>query len=90
MKFPNGWIGVRSPIQNNVLKSCEMLSCEQVKNLKLKVNTGYCVNPCNHLSVDKAPRLSIRRVIWILASDICLTQPIITNTETAMLSRQKS
>ena len=41
--------------------------------------------------LDKAPRLSIRRFIWILASDICIcicpTQPIFTNTETAMLSR---
>ena len=52
-KLANGWIGVRSPIQNNVLKSCEMLSCEQVKNLKLKVNTGYCVNPSNYLSLVK-------------------------------------
>ena len=39
----------------------------------------------NILGLDKAPRLIIRRVIWILASD---TVPIITNTETAMLSNQ--
>ena len=43
--------------------------------------------------VLRAPYLSIRIPIWILASDtdtdtdICPTQPIITNTETAMLSR---
>ena len=30
-----------------------MLSCEQVKNFKLKVNTGYFVNPFNHLSMVK-------------------------------------
>ena len=30
-----------------------MLSCEQVKNFKLKVNTGFFVNPSNHLSMVK-------------------------------------
>ena len=34
---------------------------------------------------DKAPRLSIRRVIWILAFRICKTQHIFKNAATAML-----
>ena len=37
--------------------------------------------------LDKAPRLTIRKVIWILASDTCqLNQYISTNIEMAMLS----
>ena len=41
--------------------------------------------------VDKAPRLSIRIVIWILPSDTVFVNPIkiSANTETAMLSRLK-
>ena len=36
--------------------------------------------------VDKAPRLSISIVIWILASDICQLNQFNTNSEAAMLS----
>ena len=34
----------------------------------------------------QGPRFSIRMVVGIFYSDICPTQPIFTNTETAMLS----
>ena len=39
-------------------------------------------------AIDKAPRLTIRRVIWILASDTVFVNStnISTNIETAMLS----
>ena len=42
--------------------------------------------------VDKAPRLSIRIVIWILPSDTVFVHStkISTNTETAMLPTQKA
>ena len=40
--------------------------------------------------VDKAPRLSISIVIWILSSDTtCQLNQFNTNSEAAMLSRQK-
>ena len=42
--------------------------------------------------IDKAPRLSIRRVIWILPSDTVFvnsTKISSTNSETAMLSIQE-
>ena len=40
-----------------------------------------------HLRIDKAPRLSISIVIWILSSDtICQLKQFITNSEAAMLS----
>ena len=42
--------------------------------------------------LDKAPALSISIVIWILSSDtdtICQLNQFITNSEAAMLSRQK-
>ena len=42
----------------------------------------------NVISVDKAPRLSISIVIWILSSDtICQLNQFNTNSEAAMLSR---
>ena len=43
----------------------------------------------DHSSLDKAPRLSIRIVIWILPSDTVFVNSIkiSANTETAMLSR---
>ena len=48
-----------------------------------KSNLTFCA------SVDKAPRLSISIVIWILSSDtvtICQFNQLHTNTEAAMLS----
>ena len=45
--------------------------------------------PWGRSPVDKAPRLSISIVIWILSSDtICQLNQFITNSEAAMLSRQ--
>ena len=40
-----------------------------------------------HITLDKAPRLSISIVIWILSSDtICQLNQFHTNSEAAMLS----
>ena len=45
------------------------------------------ITNCYRLIVDKAPRLSISIVIWILSSDtICQLNQFITNSEAAMLS----
>ena len=51
--------------------------------------TLILVSSVDSTKLDKAPRLSIRIVIWILLSDTIFvnSKKISANTETAMLSR---
>ena len=61
---------------------------------KLQQTLWLDISTCSifttHTGVDKAPRLSISIVIWILSSDtICQLNQFNTNSEAAMLSTGK-
>ena len=72
----------------------ELLSVQEATVVSVNRSEGRCCFVHLHVfpdQLDQHARLGrqmhlILRFIWILASDICPTQPTFTNTETAMLS----
>ena len=77
------WYDGASPKNDDATK---VRSVEDISPRKTFVWQHGCSNLSHKL--DKAPRLSIRRVIWILASDTVFVKStnISTNIETPMLS----